>query len=146
MLAEHAWYLALRKKSPLLLFYFDVDLFKEINDSFGHREGDHALQEVAALLRETFRHADILARMGGDEFAVLCDAQPNSQTRIEDRIASLVRTRNQRENSKFQLSLSIGMMVCDDSLRDLTIGDLLTRADALMYEKKRESRSRAIIA
>jgi len=60
-----------RINKAILLFYFDLDNLKVINDRFGHREGDRALTGFAGILRETFRKSDITARIGGDEFAVL---------------------------------------------------------------------------
>ncbi len=62
---------AKRTKKEMLLLFVDLDGLKKINDGFGHSEGDRALFAVAALLRETFRDSDIVARIGGDEFAVL---------------------------------------------------------------------------
>src|ERR1700686_5828877 len=60
-----------RKEQGLLLFFADVDHLKNINDTYGHREGDLALVRAADALERTFRDSDILARLGGDEFAVL---------------------------------------------------------------------------
>jgi diguanylate cyclase (GGDEF)-like protein len=140
LLAEHQWQAVLRRKSTLLLFFLDIDGFKEINDTWGHKEGDHALQVLADVLRESFRGTDVIARMGGDEFAVVCEASAVSQSTIEQRLDSMVRQANQVEGRKFQLSLSVGMLVCEGSLSALTVGELVTQADALMYRQKRQRR------
>src|SRR5882757_688544 len=97
LLAEHQWQLSLRKKTAFLLFYIDVDRFKEINDSLGHKVGDLAIQAVAAVLRECFRKTDIIGRLGGDEFAVVAvDACLETRAMFEQRLARLVQQNNQK--------------------------------------------------
>lgn len=85
--ATHQLKLAHRHTENVLVLFCDVDNLKEINDSFGHREGDLALVRAADALEETFRDSDILARLGGDEFAVLAsDATIPSRQAIVPRI------------------------------------------------------------
>ena len=142
LLAEHQWQLAQRNKSSVLLFYIDVDKFKEINDSLGHKEGDIALQAVAALLRHCFRKTDIIGRLGGDEFAVAAnESPPHTRPLLEQRIAKAVQEHNERAHQRFQLSLSIGTLSCDGARDSLPIEGLLARADTLMYQQKREART-----
>jgi diguanylate cyclase (GGDEF)-like protein len=137
LFAEHQWRLALRKKMAVVLFYIDLDHFKEINDSRGHKEGDLALQEVAAVLRECFRKTDLIGRLGGDEFAVTAvDTAPHSLAQLEQRLEKTLQQSNQKSNRAFQLSLSVGVLSCDDSLKASSIEDLLARADVLMYQQK----------
>ena len=143
LLAEHHWQVALRRGTPLILFYMDLDRFKEINDTLGHREGDCALQTITEVLRECFRGTDIIARMGGDEFAVLCEAKGESREIIGQRLNAAVALANRQEGRRFQLSLSIGTLICDKSLGDFSMEELVGRADALMYHQKEESRKRA---
>jgi diguanylate cyclase (GGDEF)-like protein len=143
LLADHQWELALRKKTSFLLFYIDVDRFKEINDSLGHKEGDLALQAVAAVLRECFRKSDIMGRLGGDEFAVTAiDAPPHSRAVLEQRLARTTQQSNNKAGRGFQLSLSVGILTCDNSLGALPIENLLAQADVLMYQQKRERNNR----
>ena len=80
--ATHQLKLAHRNAQSVLLFYCDVDNLKAINDSFGHREGDLALVRTANALERTFRDSDILARPGGDEFAVLASEASNPNTSV----------------------------------------------------------------
>jgi diguanylate cyclase (GGDEF)-like protein len=141
LLAEHQWQLALRKKSAFLLLYIDIDRFKEINDTFGHKEGDRALQAVAAALRECFRTTDILARIGGDEFALTTDVPPDSPAMLEQRLVRNIQQSTGKTGRPYQISLSVGILRCDNSLEALSIEDLLARADALMYEQKREHKN-----
>ncbi len=125
-----------RKGHGLLLFFADVDQLKNINDTYGHREGDLALARTAVALERTFRNSDILARLSGDEFAVLaleasCQDQDAILCRLEEQLEKA-----SAEEPRYKLSLSIGMARFDPK-HDATLGDLLSRADRAMYEEKR---------
>jgi diguanylate cyclase (GGDEF)-like protein len=115
--------------------FFDVDDLKRINDNFGHWAGDRALIEVANVLRLAFRSSDIVARVGGDEFAVLAvapaDAAPESWTaRWREPLNALSVRRD------FPLSVSVGVAHPEEHA-SMTPEDLLTRADSTMYSAKR---------
>ena len=92
---------------PLYLLMLDMDYFKQINDHYGHVEGDRALQLVAGALMETCRgEKHFISRYGGDEFIIICEAEPEEVLRLEDRIrAALARMRPQ---AGYVLSLSVG--------------------------------------
>jgi diguanylate cyclase (GGDEF)-like protein len=142
MLAERQWQSAVRKKDSMLLFYIDVNRFKEINDTHGHNEGDLALLTVAALLRECFRKTDIIARIGGDEFAVMAtEDSVNSRALLERRLSKTLQQSNEKRGGTLHLSLSIGVLRCDNSMETLCIEDLLAQADGLMYQEKRRHHS-----
>jgi diguanylate cyclase (GGDEF)-like protein len=115
--------------------FFDVDELKIINDTYGHWAGDRALMEVATVLRQAFRSSDIVARVGGDEFAVLAttpaDAAPESWTARWKAPLSALATRRD-----LPLSVSVGLAQPDES-GQMTPEDLLTRADTTMYMAKR---------
>ena len=115
--------------------FFDVDELKIINDTYGHWAGDRALMEVAAVLRQAFRSSDIVARVGGDEFAVLAtapaDAAPDSWTARWREPLNALATRRE-----LPLSVSVGLAQPDDQ-GQMTPEDLLTRADTTMYMAKR---------
>lgn len=128
--------LARRKGKHLLLFFCDLDNLKYINDSFGHREGDHALVRTTDVLEEVFRDSDIMARLGGDEFAVLAfEASSRDQETILHRLEEAVRRANQEE-PRYLLSLSIGVARFNPN-EDLSLADLIAEADRAMYEKKK---------
>jgi diguanylate cyclase (GGDEF)-like protein len=143
LLAEHQWQLALRKKTAFLLFYIDIDEFKEINDTYGHKEGDRALQTVAAVLKECFRKTDLIARIGGDEFVLTTDLSPDSRAMLEQRLVRAIQESASKAGRPYQISLSIGILQCDGALGAHSLEDLLAKADTLMYEQKREHRNRA---
>ena len=115
--------------------FFDVDELKIINDTYGHWAGDRALMEVASVLRQAFRSTDIVARVGGDEFAVLAtapaDAAPDSWTARWR--APLIALATRKD---LPLSVSVGLAQPDES-GQMTPEDLLTRADTTMYTAKR---------
>jgi diguanylate cyclase (GGDEF)-like protein len=133
-----------RKGRGLLLFFADVNHLKEINDNYGHREGDLALVRTAVALERTFRDSDILARLSGDEFAVLA-----LEASYQDKGAILSRLDEQLQKAsavepRYKLSLSLGMARFDPKHVE-SLADLLSKADRAMYEEKR-SHSRALKA
>ena len=139
--AEHRLDLARRQGSALALLFVDADGLKHVNDTLGHSAGDDLLQEVGALLRDTFRASDLPARLGGDEFCVLVSADTVvginvARTRLSDAVAMA----NRLPARAYQLSLSMGISVFDPD-HDRSVDDLIARADALMYEEKRAKRA-----
>ena len=138
MLAERQWQFSLRKGTSVLLFYIDVNCFKQINDSYGHQEGDVALLTVSGLLRECFRKTDVIARVGGDEFAVLAmEDSADSRELLQSRLLKTLQQVNQKRSPNLQLSLSTGVLRCDGTMEKLCIEDLISQADGLMYQEKR---------
>ena len=133
---------ASRNKAKMFLLYIDMDLLKNINDTFGHHVGDAALIKMAEILKLTFRDSDIKGRMGGDEFAVfpidtnLAGAEAAIR-RLEKNIAEF----NAANNSPFKLAFSTGVS-CFDPDYPSSIEDLILRADKLMYEQKRQKYNR----
>lgn len=124
-----------RRRQGLLLFFADVDNLKQINDSFGHGEGDHALVRAANALEQTFRDSDIIARLGGDEFAVLApEASGEDQDAILRRLEKSLRKESAGE-SRYRLSLSVGVVRLDPA-HYVSIGELMKQADAAMYQEK----------
>jgi diguanylate cyclase (GGDEF)-like protein len=133
---EHLLHLAKRKNDGLVMLYADLDGLKRINDGFGHKEGDNALIDFAKFIRTTYRDTDIIARIGGDEFAVLSvdttrDCNDTIAARLQDKIVQYNITSDRRYN----LSASLGIVyVNPESL--CSIDDLLAQGDKMMYEQK----------
>jgi len=135
-IAERQLKLGRRSGRGMLLFVMDVDRLKQINDSFGHFEGDRALKRTAVALEETFRDSDVVARLGGDEFAVLAiEASGHSEATIKTRLFECLKAISV-EPSRYEISLSAGLARFDPCSRT-SIGELLAKADQSMYEQKR---------
>ena len=133
-----------RKAQGLLLFFADVNNLKDINDSYGHREGDLALVRAAEALAQTFRNSDVIARLGGDEFAVLAlEASCENREVILRRLEKTLKDAN-AEESRYELSLSVGVARFDPR-HPVTLGKLIALADDAMYQEKRNRSRLAII-
>lgn len=140
-LAEQAVRLCMSTQRSAALLYLDLNGFKQINDTYGHAEGDHALVAFATILRTALRDGDVIGRMGGDEFAVLL-----SSTDEHGAMSAMERIRNQLEifnraaQKPYQLRSSVGSAMTRDD-QPSTVDDLLARADAAMYQQKRATAS-----
>jgi diguanylate cyclase (GGDEF)-like protein len=129
--------LALRNAQSMLLLFCDVDNLKQINDSYGHREGDLALVRTADALEEAFRDSDILARLSGDEFAVLAlQASRQNEAAILHRLEKSLKQSNTNE-TRYTLSLSVGVARFDPQ-HAISLGELMEHADRDMYQQKRK--------
>jgi diguanylate cyclase (GGDEF)-like protein len=138
--AEQHLKLARRNKQALVLVFVDLDQFKHINDTYGHAEGDRALKETAAVLRSSLRESDIKARIGGDEFVGLAiNASERGVAPLRTRLEQALQDINRARSLPYTLTFSVGILRCPAD-HELTIEQLLTRADALMYEEKRRKK------
>jgi len=136
--AEQQMKLARRNKRELLLVFVDLDGLKQINDTFGHQEGDWALVKTAEILKQTFhRDLDIMARLGGDEFVVLTiDSFLEGAEIISARLEEHLKKTNAQTNCIYQLSFSLGMTRFNLK-SSMTIDDLMAAADEALYKNKR---------
>ncbi|WP_044422980.1 EAL domain-containing protein [Pseudomonas syringae group genomosp. 3] len=127
------------------ILFLDLDGFKLINDSMGHRAGDLLLTLVASRLQACIRADDVLARIGGDEFAILVmgEHHPEVAVRLAQRIVEQLKGPMNIEGQEIFISCSIGIVTADES--HLTSGDLLRDADVAMYAAKKQGRGRWII-
>jgi two-component system, cell cycle response regulator len=132
--------LARRTGRTLTLVYVDLDRFKAVNEAHGHHVGDRGLLEVTEILKTTFRGSDILARVGGDEFAVLAlEASGEDAETLVRRLRDGVESFNETGGEPFELSISVGVARYEDASR-MRLDELLARADAAMHEEKRVKR------
>ena len=124
------------------LCYLDLDRFKVINDTAGHRAGDELLRHVSVLLKGAVREGDALARLGGDEFGLLLENCPLSRAQgvAENLIASIRDFRFSWEHQLFQIGVSIGLVGIDETTD--SAAHLLARADIACYAAKDAGRSR----
>ena len=137
LLAQQHTKLAKRMKRSVLFVIADLDGMKKINDTFGHEAGDQALIKTADILKKTFRDADILGRIGGDEFAV-CIMEDDTSTAevITERLEENIQVANNMKTVPYELSISAGIARFDSDSQN-SFEQMLAQADALMYEKKR---------
>lgn len=135
-LAEKQLALAKREGTKLLCIYADIDNMKKINDTYGHKEGDVTLIEINNILRYTFRESDIVARIGGDEFAILSVERSGRKAgvlirRLERNLANA----NAALRKPYRLSMSAGA-ACYDPANPVPLDELLDQADKMMYKQK----------
>jgi len=137
ILTQQQLKIAERKEMGFWILFADLDKLKWINDNFGHIQGDLALKATAHILRKCFRKSDIIARIGGDEFAVLTIETPEKSGNILiKRLRETLNQYNAKSKQQYKLSLSIGAVFYDPQ-RPLSIDELLASADSLMYRQKR---------
>jgi len=138
-LAEQQLKTAYRTEKKQLLFFIDLDGLKVINDTYGHDEGDHALQKTAMILKQTFRESDIIGRLGGDEFAVLVVDDDELQKNILKRLKERIKEESTVSDVSYKISMSIGVAEYDPS-RPCKVEELMLEADRLMYIQKKEKK------
>lgn len=136
-LAQQGINFCIRQGIPASLGFFDMNKFKEINDAHGHAEGDKALITFAAHIKDTLRDSDIIARIGGDEFAALLINTPKHQAEeIIVRSKQLLDKYNQEEKREYEISFSHGI-VDFDAEKHQSVEELLAEGDLLMYRNKK---------
>jgi diguanylate cyclase (GGDEF)-like protein len=144
ILADHEWARACRYGHPLSFLMFDIDYFKYINDTYGHHAGDEVIVHLANLARSCKRAPDVLARIGGEEFALLLPETDLPQ-------AQVVAERLRRDVSAHPLviasqpvpaTVSIGVAARSPAMS--SIGQLMAAADKALYDAKRSGRNRVI--
>lgn len=132
---------ALGSPDPLstAVIFIDLDKFKPVNDTLGHGAGDELLVDVAGRLKELLRADDIVGRIGGDEFLLVCPRleRPERAVAIAERIAAVLRRSIQLSAGVVQVQASVGVAFSD---ADSTSDSLVAQADTAMYESKRRGR------
>ncbi len=131
---------AQRSGVDLVVLFFDLDGLKTLNDTLGHDAGSDLLKRFANLLTTTFRRSDVVARIGGDEFAVLTALEPDEIDGVIERLRRAVAELNVGKTA--QVAFSVGFAPLKSEL-DKALEDAIAVADAFMYEQKRKNRKRA---
>ncbi len=134
---------AKRFSSPLSAIYFDLDHFKEINDTYGHDAGDHILQQVVKCSQDVVRKIDIFSRIGGEEFLIIL---PETSLPIAVQVAERLREsvagcEIKLKSDQVKVTISLGIVQLSDEISDLP--DLITAADQYMYKSKQTGRNRS---
>lgn len=130
-----------RIDKPVGLMILDLDHFKQVNDTHGHDIGDEVLKAVARCLKDMTRHHDVVARLGGEEFAVVA---PNMDLELLSRFADRIRRSIAglsitAGNVRLKITTSVGLAVWN---RQETAEEFYRRADRQLYEAKRQGRNR----
>jgi len=140
-LGEQQLKIARREDSGVTLAFADLDGLKSINDQCGHTFGDFALKDSAKILKNTFRESDIIARIGGDEFAILWLARTApSLTVLRTRLEAGIESHRLSETRPYQLSISMGVSHYESGFTE-SLAEMLSESDRRMYADKRTRRS-----
>lgn len=135
---------ARRENRMVALLYIDLDGFKLVNDSLGHSVGDLLLGQVAQRLRSRFRQSDTLARIGGDEFALIIDHIPakSDADKAAQSVAEVLKAPFEIEGQAIRITASIGVSIFPDQANES--GQMLQQADWAMYAAKRNGKNRIV--
>jgi diguanylate cyclase (GGDEF)-like protein len=135
---------SLSEREQLVVLFIDLDRFKAVNDSLGHRAGDELLTEAAARIKETLRGSDLAARLGGDEFAVLLDAAfVDDACRVAERIAARVGEPFVIGGRTVYIGASVGVAPCAGD--GISAAELVSNADVAMYQAKKAGSGRVVV-
>ncbi|MCR4947818.1 MAG: diguanylate cyclase [Treponema sp.] len=133
---------AAKNKKSGMVFFADMDGLKKINDTWGHKIGDIAIQTEARILIEAFRGTDIVGRLSGDEFAIVSTGLPKRYiSAIRERISQLNKLYSEKANLPLTLSISLGYV--EFSPDNYELDDLLSHADQVLYKEKQQKHAAA---
>ena len=146
-LAERKFAVASRYQQPLAVMMFDIDHFKQVNDTFGHDVGDEMLKRVTQIASNELRNTDVFGRYGGEEFIILLPVTSAEQAALlAERIrAGVEALRVSTEKGEAFITLSIGIVEINHSLPNESLEDIFRRADQAMYISKQEGRNRVVV-
>jgi diguanylate cyclase (GGDEF)-like protein len=132
---------SIRQNQGFYILYADLDNLKTINDRLGHKEGDIAITVIADILKTNFRDADVVSRIGGDEFVVApVGKKGDNPEHIARRLQKQLTVHNKKNNSPYNLSVSIGIAYYDPHY-PCSIDTLIANADTLMYKQKLQKKN-----
>lgn len=135
----------INSKENIALLYIDIDFFKRVNDTYGHKEGDMVLKVIGEILEKTCRCTDVVSRNGGEEFSVILSNCPwkNAVEIAENIRKSVEKTSIELSNkTKLNITVSIGVACYPDPIKDIIM--LREKADMALYEAKRSGRNKVI--
>ncbi|WP_428769280.1 GGDEF domain-containing protein [Treponema sp. HNW] len=132
---------------PLSLVMFDIDFFKNVNDTYGHACGDTILKDIASLIFKGIRGQDMAARYGGEEFIVmLFDTDEEAAFKVAERIRHVVEEYCfTHESVCIRLTISAGISVFCPKRNPVTVRDLIDQADRALYDSKRNGRNKVTV-
>lgn len=144
---EHAFSRSKRFNSRIAVLYLDLDNFKNINDSQGHSYGDGILTVVSETLKSCVRLSDTIARIGGDEFAILLEdtRQPENALHVSERILEAFKEPVLINGREIHIGTSIGIVTTDSGCSSQTADELLRNADVAMYVAKQNGKGQYVL-
>lgn len=126
--------------APFSIVFIDLDEFKEINDTYGHGEGDKALVAIVNIMKSAITKEDFITRYGGDEFIIFLNADNKEQVKmVIDKISQLTSKFNKESKKPYKLCFSYGYEIYDSS-NYMDIAQYIDHVDRLMYESKRKKK------
>jgi diguanylate cyclase (GGDEF)-like protein/PAS domain S-box-containing protein len=138
---------AQRYGTPLSLLMLDIDRFKNINDTHGHKAGDIVLQQMSEVMRATLRSVDIIGRMGGEEFAILLpETDLKRATEVAERLRENVAHAQVALETAAPLQFTVSIGVSTLEGKEATLDTLLNQADWALYEAKEGGRNKVCVA
>ncbi|PKI02691.1 diguanylate cyclase [Shewanella sp. 11B5] len=140
---EHEFFRATRYFQPFSLMIIDIDLFKKVNDTYGHLVGDEVIKRVANICNEHVREADVLARIGGEEFAILL---PDTDIDSAYVLAERLREAQQQYEEQKTPSITISIGVATLRSQDKAFLEIFKRADKALYSSKNVGRNSVNVA
>ena len=130
-----------KEQKSILISFIDMDGLKLINDNYGHKEGDFALQRLASVIHDCCGHTRVCARFGGDEFIIFSAGEDEHDIEpLEGMFRKRLSDMNKMVNKPYQIDASIGTLVTNPTETD-GLFSLITKADALMYEEKKRRKT-----
>lgn len=146
-LAELELNRSIRYDNPLSIFMMDIDYFKQINDSHGHKTGDAVLRKLAEVCCETLREVDRVGRIGGEEFAILLpETEQAEATEAAERLREAIANAKVPLESGLPLHFTISIGVASLTSKDENMDVLLNLADKALYEAKETGRNKVCFA
>jgi diguanylate cyclase (GGDEF)-like protein len=144
-LAEREVDRAIRYKNSLAFIMFDLDRFKQVNDTYGHPAGDQVLKTVASLARQELRDIDLIGRYGGEEFVILLPETGRKGARaIAERLRKrIAQTQIDIAQEKVSITISLGVSILSPDCSNLT--DLIAASDQALYIAKETGRNKTIL-
>ncbi|MCP4133682.1 MAG: diguanylate cyclase [bacterium] len=134
---------SLRSEEPLTVAMIDIDFFKKVNDTYGHKFGDIVLQKTAESINTSFRKSDVVSRFGGEEFCVLAyNMDPDESFTIFERLREKIEKINYKTNElDFNITVSIGL--CQEKMDSLE--KMVREADQKLYQAKESGRNKIVV-
>ncbi len=135
---------AMRYGRAMSLVMFDIDHFKQINDTHGHLAGDYVLRELANIVSQNIRREDVFARYGGEEFAlVLPEVELEGAAQVSEKLRSKIEEKHfMFAQKRIKVTVSLGIRTATRAEQDITGTDFIAQADAKLYQAKQSGRNR----